>query len=1234
MAMNKQRRTANLNNILTYDSVGNSTLIANLTIEGLTGAGFVKADANGLLSVDTAAYTVTTGTTNYLTKITAANTLGQSLVFDNGTSVLVNTASLIDGAGHAFQVLANASGGMIISTTDVASALAIINSSSGNKTWDISPYGNHLVINESNVATRMKFDAGGNITIGDITNTGHKLEIVGSFRTTGTNTLSQLQGVGDRMVVANTNGVLSTQAIPTGSITGSGAAGQVNFWTGTNTVSGSNNLFWDNANTSLLIGTDSIVNAFGHKIRAVGTSDASIGIFRNHESQFASKLEFFKSRGTYAAPTALIAGDVISNITSFGWGTSSVQYVNAARIEVVANTIGATGVEGKINFFTFNNAGGNLGNLSLLNSAAAPGSGAVTVISGGLANTITAPLGTLHIRGVNAANTDNAIYIENSTPTPMFVVRNDGNVGIGTNAPASPLHISGSGTGAAGRTWLRVQNTSANSGSGVQLYNASNRFAYMQYTASSYGIGEVLSFFTDSDYPVLFATNGISTSGGTSHIAFSPGGYANEAVRFTGAKNVLIGTTTDGGQRLQVIGDTLLRGSGNTSATTALTVQNSDGTNMLRVSNNNLVFLQNIFPLAASSLGIYHRENINGGIVFAPNGATTLTSGARYTVITNETFTPTSGNASFATQLFQPTINQTGGANGVTRGLYIIPTLTSAADWRSIQWDNNTGWGLYGAGTADSYLAGRLLVRTNTNLAGYGHAFQVLANAAGGMVVSTTDTASAIAIVNSSSTNKTWDISPFGNNLSINESGIDSRMYFAAGGNVLIGGIIDDAVNKLQVNGDAKVTGNLTTNVISSLLKTNASGVLTAAVAGTDYQTPIANPVTGTSIGAGRVAYWTGTSSLAAGTDLHWDNTSGSLSIGNNSAFAKLYIAGSTTSTTTQNLVWASTSINTTLTNVFSFRSNIGGTANPNTATNIYHFLGQHNAFLSTTVTNQYVFYADGITGATNNYGFYGNLSAGANKWNLYMNGTAANYINGTTLIGTSTDDGVNKLQVAGSIASAGIMRSDASRTAAINDVSIALLGSNITTYAAGFSMNAAGYGLNAIYAQHEQRFGGNATFSEANLNGGGLILNKLAPTAAGTVTMNQPSGKVRTMSNLHLQTQIQGNNNLTVTHMSGLHIYGHYRTSGTGTLTVSNAYYGVFLADPNEFGTGATVTGSNYGFYQQGADPYNYFGGKVSIGTTATDGTSKLRISGLPTSSAGLLTGEVWSNGGVLTIV
>lgn len=52
------------------------------------------------------------------------------------------------------------------------------------------------------------------------------------------------------------------------------------------------------------------------------------------------------------------------------------------------------------------------------------------------------------------------------------------------------------------------------------------------------------------------------------------------------------------------------------------------------------------------------------------------------------------------------TINLTGTASSITRGLNIAPTLTSAPNWRSIEWTNNSGWGLYGVGSASNYIQG------------------------------------------------------------------------------------------------------------------------------------------------------------------------------------------------------------------------------------------------------------------------------------------------------------------------------------------------------------------------------------------------------------------------------------------------------------------------------------------------------------------------------------------------
>lgn len=43
-----------------------------------------------------------------------------------------------------------------------------------------------------------------------------------------------------------------------------------------------------------------------------------------------------------------------------------------------------------------------------------------------------------------------------------------------------------------------------------------------------------------------------------------------------------------------------------------------------------------------------------------------------------------------------------------------------------------------------------------------------------------------------------------------------------------------------------------------------------------------------------------------------------------------------------------------------------------------------------------------GLTGATNNYGFRGQIAAGSNRYNLYMDGTAQNYLAGVTGIGST----------------------------------------------------------------------------------------------------------------------------------------------------------------------------------------------------------------------------------------
>lgn len=95
----------------------------------------------------------------------------------------------------------------------------------------------------------------------------------------------------------------------------------------------------------------------------------------------------------------------------------------------------------------------------------------------------------------------------------------------------------------------------------------------------------------------------------------------------------------------------------------------------------------------------------------------------------------------------------------------------------------------------------------------------------------------------------------------------------------------------------------------------------------------------------------------------------------------------------------------TSTTAIYNFYSIATTTANgavPYTISSIRHYDATQTTFnADSTVANQYGFIANSsLTGATNNYGFYGNIASGAGRFNFYAQGTAANVFAGTTSIG------------------------------------------------------------------------------------------------------------------------------------------------------------------------------------------------------------------------------------------
>jgi hypothetical protein len=178
---------------------------------------------------------------------------------------------------------------------------------------------------------------------------------------TGTNTLT----------LSNGGGTVTVDTDPASDVTGSGASGQVSFWTGAQTQSGDNGLFWNNTTKRLGIGTTS-------PTQALHLLDGSILLSEGFPVRFGS--------------SNLLNGN------TQGLDITNSSFVVRAR-------------------FT------NAGNLLIGNTT---GTARLHVVgSGSTSSTWTAQF---H----NSAGNNNALMI-----------RDDGNVGVGTSSPIAKLHIEG-----------------------------------------------------------------------------------------------------------------------------------------------------------------------------------------------------------------------------------------------------------------------------------------------------------------------------------------------------------------------------------------------------------------------------------------------------------------------------------------------------------------------------------------------------------------------------------------------------------------------------------------------------------------------------------------------------------------------------------------------------------------------------------------------------------------------
>jgi hypothetical protein len=180
------------------------------------------------------------------------------------------------------------------------------------------------------------------------------------------------------------------------------------------------------------------------------------------------------------------------------------------------------------------------------------------------------------------------------------------------------------------------------------------------------------------------------------------------------------------------------------------------------------------------------------------------------------------------------------------------------------------------------------------------------------------------------------------------------------------------------------------------------------------YQSALTNPVTGTA-SIGQVAYWNSASSITGSNSLFWDIAGASLGVGSNALTGYGIRAGrNITGAAISAGIYQSGAVQSdvsTLAVGFSNSANIGA----GVAANAYHHFRAEQLALGAgaSLVFQAGFFATStLTGATSNYGFYGNLASAVGAWNIFMAGTAPNYFNGVVTIGTPTPNTSAKVQI------------------------------------------------------------------------------------------------------------------------------------------------------------------------------------------------------------------------------
>jgi hypothetical protein len=316
-----------------------------------------------------------------------------------------------------------------------------------------------------------------------------------------------------------------------GTITGGGASGQVTFWDAATNITGSNNLFWNNAQTRLGIGTNTptttldvrgelsinvpSISGGRESILTAKVSDNATDVF-GIANGTSTNLRFIPT--FYAYSNDNYSGLILRGLTSSAGDSGSSPLINLQVYRTDSTTNPNNGIFSAI--------------------ATRP----ILAISNGVGTTYAQIFATgnlvLQNGGTFTDDNTNRLQVQGSTllngnvtfssSTGMFWDATNSRLGIGTNAPSRQLVIYDGASGVPHVQWAN-SSTGITNGDGFQIRLLSTNQVH----------------FTNFENSAMYFGN----QGITGQMTFYPSG------------NLAVGTSaSDSGERLQVTGDVKITG--------------------------------------------------------------------------------------------------------------------------------------------------------------------------------------------------------------------------------------------------------------------------------------------------------------------------------------------------------------------------------------------------------------------------------------------------------------------------------------------------------------------------------------------------------------------------------------------------------------------------------------------------------------------------------------------------